>query len=219
MHITDGGSVIINPIDNTIVKKHIIDKNVAKQILDMYIENNVYTEFYTTNNYVIQKSQVSDITDKHTHILQHKPKIVQSLVKESIGSEITKIMPVALDEKDKERITTLFKKLDTNLTLNWGIHPIALPLQFGIITAPGISKMQATIDISESMNIPLENMLGVGDSTSDWKYIELCRYGATMENASQELKDLVATKGDNYYHIGGHVDENGILEILDFFLK
>ena len=32
-HIADGGSVIINPINNTIVKKHIIDKELVKAIL------------------------------------------------------------------------------------------------------------------------------------------------------------------------------------------
>lgn len=217
-HITDGGSVIINPIDNVIVKKHLINKNEAAKILEMYLENNVYTEFYTVDDYVIQNNQISDITDKHTHILQQKPKIVQSLSEESLKSEITKIMPIALDEKDKERVTELFKQLGSNLTLSWGIHPVALPLQFGIITAPGISKKQGAMDISESSNVPFENMLGVGDSKSDWQFIELCKYGAAMENAGHELKDLVATKGGDYSFIGGHVDDNGILEILDAFL-
>ena len=30
-HIADGGSVIINPIDNTIVKKHVMDKKKEKE--------------------------------------------------------------------------------------------------------------------------------------------------------------------------------------------
>ena len=137
---------------------------------------------------------------------------------ETTNNEITKIMPIALDEKDREQVSTLFKQLGIDLTLSWGIHPVALPLQFGIITAPGISKSQGTIDISENADIPFENMLGVGDSKSDWQFIELCRYGAAMENASQDLKNLVATKRDNFSYIGGHVDKNGILEILDFFL-
>lgn len=219
LHITDGGAVIINPIDNTIIKKHIIDKEVAKQILDIYLENGVYIEFYTVEDYVIQKNQISNITEQHRHILQREPKIVKSLVEESIDSEITKIMPIALDEKDKERVEKLFGKLNTNLTLSWGIHPVALPLQFGIITAPRISKKQGAIDISESTGVAFENMLGVGDSASDWQFIELCKYGAAMENASQGLKDLVSTKGEKLYYIGGHVDENGILEILNYFIE
>ncbi|MFH1456901.1 MAG: HAD hydrolase family protein [Patescibacteria group bacterium] len=219
LHITDGGGVIIDPIDNIIVKKHLIDKDAARQVLDMYLKNDVYTEFYTVDNYVIQGNQASDITSKHAHVLQQKPKIANSLINESMASEITKIMPIALDEQDKQRVSELFTPFKDKLTLSWGVHPVALPLQFGIITAPGISKQQGAIDISENTNVSFENMLGVGDSKSDWQFISLCKYGSAMENASQDLKDLVVTKGDGNSYIGGHVDQNGILKILDYFIK
>ncbi len=218
LHITDGGAVVIDPIDNIIIEKHIVEKSSAQKIIDIYLENNVYTEFYTVDNYVIQESQVSDITDKHTHILQRKPKIVSSLIDESENSEITKIMPIALNETDKIKVKELFEKANTNLTLSWGIHPVALPLQFGIITAKGISKKQSAINISEILKIPFDNILGVGDSTSDWQFIELCKYGGVMANGSSELKNLVKEKSSDNFYIGGHVDENGIIGILDHFM-
>lgn len=218
-HIADGGSVIINPIDNTIVKKHIMDKNKVKDILEMYIANNVYTEFYTVDNYFIQESQQCDITPKHIHILQENPVILKDIASESIKYDATKIMPIAVDEKDQNRVTELFEKMNTGLTLSWGIHPVANPLKFGIITAPGISKKQGAIEIANNMRVPLENILAVGDSTSDWQFIELCGYGAAMGNASQRLKELVKTKEEGHFYIGGDVDENGIIEILNYFKK
>ena len=126
-------------------------------------------------------------------------------------------MPIALDEEDQIRVTRLFEELNTGLTLSWGIHPIANPLKFGIITAPGISKKNGALEISKNMNIPLKNILAVGDSTSDWQFIELCGYGAAMGNASEKLKELVKTKGKGHFYIGGNVDENGIIEILNYF--
>ncbi len=216
-HIADGGSVIINPINNTIVKKHILDKELVKKILKMYIENDVYTEIYTIDNYFIQKSQECDITPKHIHILQANPVMLENIVEESHKYDVTKIMPIALNEEDKERIANLFEKLNTGLTLSWGIHPVANPLKFGIITAPNISKKEGAIEISKNMNIPLENILAVGDSTSDWQFIELCGYGAAMGNASNQLKELVKTKAKGYFYIGENVDENGIIGILDYF--
>ena len=216
-HIADGGSVIINPINNTIVKKHILDKELVKKILKMYIENDVYTEIYTIDNYFIQKSQECDITPKHIHILQANPVMLENIVEESHKYDVTKIMPIALNEEDKERIANLFEKLNTGLTLSWGIHPVANPLKFGIITAPNISKKEGAIEISKNMNIPLENILAVGDSTSDWQFIELCGYGAAMGNASNQLKELEKTKAKGYFYIGENVDENGIIGILDYF--
>lgn len=218
-HIADGGSVIINPIDNTIVKKHVMDKDKVKDILEMYMANNVYTEFYTVDNYFIQENQKCDITPKHIHILQDNPVTLKDITNESIKYDVTKIMPIALDEKDQNRVTELFEKMNTGLTLSWGIHPVANPLKFGIITAPGISKKQGAIEIANNMRVPLENILAVGDSTSDWQFIELCGYGAAMGNASEKLKELVQTKQEGHCFIGGDVDENGIIEILDYFEK
>lgn len=216
-HIADGGSVIINPINNSIVKKYVIDKNCVKEILDMYIANNVYTEFYTVDNYFIQENQKCDITQKHIHILQDNPVVVNNLSEESLKHEVTKIMPIALDEKDQIKVTKLFEEMNTGLTLSWGIHPVANPLKFGIITAPGISKKQGAIEISKNMKVSLENILAVGDSTSDWQFIELCGYGAAIGNASDKLKELVRTKKENHFYIGEDVNKNGIIEILNYF--
>ncbi len=218
-HIADGGGVIINPINNSIVKKHILDKEKAKSVLKMCVDNNIYTEFYTVDNYFIQKSQENDITPKHIHILQDEPIKLENIVEESTKYDITKIMPIATDEKDKVRVEKLYNEMNIDLTLSWGIHPVANPLKFGIITAPGISKKQGAIEISKNMNIPLENILAVGDSTSDWQFIELCGYGGAMGNASEKLKELVSTKGKGHYYIGESVDNNGIIGILDYFIN
>lgn len=219
LHITDGGGVIINPINNIVVKKHLIDSEVAKRVLQKYLDNDVYVEFYTPKGYFIQKDQVSKITKGHTHVLQQEPTLLDNLPTSVSEHEITKIMPIATDEKDKERVTSLFQDFQDQLTLSWGVHPVVLPLQFGIITAPGISKKQGAIEISASSNVPFENMLGIGDSGSDWQFIELCRYGAAMGNANQELKDLVLSKGTGFSFVGPTVDEHGILKILDHFFS
>lgn len=218
-HITDGGAVIIDPIDNIIIKKHIIQSKIAQKVINTYLKAKVYTEFYTVDDYFIQQNQVSEITKQHIHILQRKPKIVSSLINTAGSSEITKIMLIAKNEEDKKWLAQIFEFFKNKLTLSWGVHPVALPWQFGIITAPNISKKQGAIEISQNLKIPFKNILGVGDSYSDWQFIELCGYGATMGNASQELKNLVLTKGKNNSYIGPTVDKNGILEILKYFFK
>ncbi len=217
LHITNGGGVIIDPIDNIILKKHIIEKKIAAQVIQLYLDYSVYTEFYTPQDYFIQSNQQNELTKTHVHILQKDPVVVSSLVKESTSHEIVKIMPVAKNEVDKARLTNLFEPFKEQLTLSWGIHPIALPNLFGIITAKGISKQQAALEIAANYNIGPDELLGIGDSTSDWQFIESCKYVATLGNGSAELKSLIQTKGEGCYTIGKSVDENGILDIFDFF--
>lgn len=218
-HITDGGGVIVNPIEDKVIKRNLIDSRLAKEVVEFFISKNTYVEFYTVYDYVIQKSQVSEITDKHTPILHQEPRIVDLLPVESEKAEITKIMLIPKDEQDKERVITLLEPFRKKLNIYWGVHPSALPLQFGVLTALGVSKKQGAEEISTNINVPFENTLGVGDTEGDWQFMEMCKYAAAVGNAKDELKELIKTKGLGNYYIGPSVDENGIIEILDYFVK
>jgi Cof subfamily protein (haloacid dehalogenase superfamily) len=217
LHITNGGGVVIDTIDNVILRKYVIEKELSERVIKAYLDNKVYVEFYSINEYFMQMDQINELTDIHTHILQKKAHDVASLADEARAQDIVKIMPIAKNEEDKERLSKIFTPFQNDLTLSWGVHPIALPHQFGIITAKGISKKQAVLEIAQSVGVKSEEMLGVGDSTSDWQFIESCRYGAAMGNASEELKKLVESKGEGNSFIGKPVDENGIIGIFNYF--
>ncbi|NTU73124.1 HAD family phosphatase [Candidatus Roizmanbacteria bacterium] len=216
VHIGDGGAVVTDILNQKIIEQHIIDTNHILTILDTLLSHNIYTELYTQDGYYILKSQIGDKTEKHKAILYREPNIVESLTEKAKDLAVVKIMPVADDETQKNVIISLFEQIKNTLTLQWGIHPTALPYQFGIITLQGISKRQAAITISKSTGIPLAEMLGVGDGMTDWTFMEICGYAGAMGNASQELKDHVALKNDHGY-VGKTVDENGLLDILDHF--
>ncbi len=220
LHITDGGAVIIDPLDDVILETHLIPKDLARQVVQTYLDHDVHTEIYTVDEYVIDQSQNtgphSQLTNTHSHILQTEPHVVTSLAQSSDDYDICKIMPIAADEADKARLIELFEPFADDLTLSWGIHPIDLPRQFGIITARGISKQQAALAIAKHSSIHLDELLGIGDSTSDWQFIEPCGYAGTVANATPELKHLIASKGLSS-HIGGSVDANGVLDIFDYF--
>lgn len=85
-----------------------------------------------------------------------------------------------------------------------------------IITAPGVSKKHAAVEIAESINVPLRSILGIGDNLADWQFMELCGYTAAMGNATDDLKELVSARGDKGY-VGKSIDKNGILDILNHY--
>ena len=217
LHITDGGGVIINPIESVVLKSNIIKPHAAVKVLETYLKNKIYAEFYSVDDYFIQKNQISDIADKHAAILKRKSKIVKSLIESSRQNKITKIIIVGKDENDKIGLIKLFRPFENNLVLSWGVHPSVLPLQFGIITAKGISKKTAAEEIVKNAGVSFDEILGVGDSESDWQFIQLCRYAGATGNASKELKKLVVSKGKNFSFIGPNVDENGIIDIFKKF--
>jgi HAD superfamily hydrolase (TIGR01484 family) len=216
-HITDAGAVIIDPIDHTIIKAHFLDAAQTGNILTECLQQKIYVEFYTTEDYFIQENQKGVITGKHTHILQRSPRVVPSLIQAAEEQKITKIMPIASNQDDKHRVDQILQNYATTSSFSWGVHPVALPLQFGIITAKKSSKKEGAEALVKSLGINFTEVLGIGDSTSDWKFMELCGYAATLENGSAEIKELIKLKGEDNYFIGKHVDENGILDIFSYF--
>lgn len=217
-HITNAGALLIDPLDNKVIEKHVIEPFLAKEVLKLCQDNNVYVEFYTANNdYFISEHQQGDITKKHFLVLQKNPQVASDLLGASTHQEVIRIMPVALNEEDKKRVEVLLRSYKDKLSISWGLHPVAAPLQFGIITALGSSKKEGAEVIMKTLNINFEDVLGVGDTTGDWNFIQLCGYAATLENGSKEIKELVKTKEEGRYFIGKSVDENGILDVLKFF--
>ncbi|HYK09101.1 MAG TPA: HAD hydrolase family protein [Candidatus Eisenbacteria bacterium] len=216
-HITDAGAVIINPIDTVIVEKHVIEKDFVKNVLETCLSHNIYVELYTVDEYFIQQNQVGEITEKHKPILRRDPIVVSSLLHELSQQDVVRIMPIAKDEEDKKRVADLLDGYKNTLSISWGLHPSALPLQFGIITSLGSSKKEGAEAVVKNLNLSFEDVLGIGDTTGDWSFMQLCGHVATVENGSSELKDLLRTKGEGKYFIGKSVDENGILDIFNFF--
>jgi len=143
--------------------------------------------------------------------------MLKDIVTESIQYNITKIFLIALNEEHKRRVDSIFAFYKNKVSFSWGVHPVALPLQIGIITALNSTKKEAAEEVTKNLNIKFENVLGIGDSTSDWNYMQLCSYVATVFNGSKELKELVKTKGEGKHFIAPHVDENGILEVFKYF--
>lgn len=213
-HITYAGGVIIDLLQHNILASHPMPKPLVTNILSVCVSQGFYTEVYTMDDYYILKSQQNDLTRVHTHILQHEPILVDSFDDIATSHDVYKITPIVLNESGIDVVNESLKPFKSDIENTWSIHPIANPHQFSNISAKGISKRQAVTTVLTRLGIDPKNALSVGDSTSDWKFMELTGFVATLANGQDPLKQFVA---DKQGFIGGHVDENGILGILDHF--
>lgn len=216
-HITDGGALIIDPLDNKILKKHTFDKKLAERIIHACIESDVYTECYGTEGYFVQKDQVFDLTQKHALVMQTEPKVVSSLERDIVTSDIIKIEAFARDKDDMPRVESLVKQFADDIHILWTMHATTLPFQVCDITGKDVSKKNASMEVLQLLTIDQEEVLGIGDTLGDWNYMSTCKYVATVGDESEELKELVKTKGENNYFYGASVDDNGILDIFNYF--
>ncbi|MFA6016891.1 MAG: HAD family hydrolase [Patescibacteria group bacterium] len=210
------GAILIDPLSSNIMKKHTVDNNTAISLIKKLLENNIYTEFYTTDKYYIQKGQESKVTELHNFTLSFAPIIVDDLVGQVNKSEVIKILPVTKTDQERKIVDQIFLDYKEKLVIGWSTHPAIKGYYFGNITTQGISKKQSILEIVDIYQIKTEEILGVGDSLTDWDFIGVCGYAGAMGNATSDLKKLVLSKGINGY-VGKSVDENGILDIFNHF--
>ena len=216
-HITDGGALIIDPLGSSIIKKHTLDKQLVHSIVSTCLNDNLYTEVYKAEDYYIQKGQINTFTEQRLKVLQKEPKVVDSLVARLANLDVIKIIAFAKDEEDIKRVEHTLQPFMSQIHLVFTMNPVHLPFRNGIITTKGISKKQATKEVLDYLNISPADTLAVGDTLGDWNFMKVCGYAATVGNDSQELKDLTKTKGDGNYFFGSSVDNNGLLDILNYF--
>lgn len=219
-HITDNGALIIDPINNRIIKKHVIAQNIVKNIIKNFLLNNIYLEIYTAAYFYIQKTQVSDFTLKRMNILQIEmdPIIVHSLTSIAKQEEIIKIICFAKNVNDVVNIERTVNKFKNKLSFLWSFNEKIQPIKPGIITSGDASKSNAVREAVENLKLSFNDIIGIGDSASDWDFMKLCRYVGTLENGDNLVKELVKTKGGANYFIGPHVNNNGVVQVLKHFL-
>lgn len=215
IHISNGGAEITNHIKNTVIKKHTLDQQTAINFIKTIKTHNLYVEAYTTSGYAIEHNAYCSLTDINVSILNTAPQKVKSLEKFIEQHEIIKIMPAAFTPHDKQIIEKMMENF-SDLQLQWGANPMYAPTLYGVVTKIGITKKSGAYDISKHTQIPLEEMLGIGDGTSDLEFMELCGYAATVANADNKVKEYILGQKEKGF-LGKSVDENGIIDILKYY--
>lgn len=214
-HIADGGATIFNPIRAEIIhitkiKQEIIEK-LFKELPD-----NAYANPFSLDKYFLQDSLKKEFTNTYSEFLGQKPEYVNNILDAVEKTEITKINIFAFNESEKNEITKAVDKLSADLDYMWTTNSHIKPAQVLVVTPKGASKRTGVIWLAKYLNVNLSDVLGVGDTLHDWDFIEICGYKAAMGNAMEDLKEKI-DKGDARQFIGGHIDEDGLLDVFRYF--
>jgi hydroxymethylpyrimidine pyrophosphatase-like HAD family hydrolase len=217
-HITDGGALIIDPLSDTIIKKHVLSKALVSEILALCLRHRFYTEFYGAEAGFLHRSQADDFYQKRVAILQQELSLVDSLIQSSAGVDVIKIMPFYHKPEDRVVIEQMLEPFRNEIHLVFSHHPSTYPTENAIITLKGVSKKDATLDVLDHLHISPEETLGIGDTFGDWNFMSVCGYVGVAGSQSKEFIEHAKAKGDGHYFLGRDADEDGFLAIIDYFL-
>lgn len=217
LHITDGGAVLIDPLDRKVGAVRAIPADLAARIVRQYRQRQVYQELYTADEYYIPAGAQCGLTAKHALTLQREPRIIDDLDEFVARESLVKLFLIAKNEAEKAAVAASFAAdFAGAATLSWTLHPNTLPWQFGVVTAPGVSKRHGAEEIARHSGVPPADMLGVGDTGHDWQFMELCGRVAAMGNAGDELQLRVRRRNGKGF-VGPAVNDNGIIAVFRHF--
>ncbi|MBO9199852.1 MULTISPECIES: Cof-type HAD-IIB family hydrolase [Niastella] len=169
-----------------------ISSRIIKEVTDADIE---YVGLYSYDSWYVN----SDNYWTQREILGTKVEPDRMSIKDYTPGNIHKIMLRDTPEKisvidEKLRAhgeVNVFKTRDTTLEIFDNSCSKAVSVKF----------------MSQHFNIPLENMMAIGDSEGDKEMIQTVGYGIAMGNAEQEIKKIA-------FDVTSSNDEDGVAEAL-----
>ena len=214
LHITDGGAVIFNPIDNIVLESITLPIEPIKKLLQETKSHNTFWELYTLNNWFIHSNSEKKYAIKHQESSNIVPwKEVDDLLVLAKTEKLTKAM-ILFPQDLEDFYKNIFSKYEDVLALQWTYAPALLPNKLLIITAKAIDKRSSVTKLIKQYNLKPDETLAVGDTMMDWKFMDGCGYIAAMGNADSEMKGIINGRGG---FVGGDVDEDGIIDIIEHF--
>ena len=217
-HIGDNGSVIFDVLAGKAVEKKTIPESISSKLVSELLGAGVSLEVHDGLDYYFQTNSIApELLEKRVRLMHKEPIMAESLVDAVRGKALTKVTAFAYSESEKPRVEKIYEKYASQLSLVWNFVPVTNPVQYGMMTAKGVSKGYAVGRAANAFGLDFKTALGVGDGIIDWDFISKCQYGCAMGNAVPKLKELIKTKGEGNFFIAPHVDDHGVIDAFRHF--
>lgn len=217
LHVGDGGATVYDPLQNTTVFSAHVPVAPLQAILQTPEGSAVAAYIFTADNYFVRKDHINAFTDLYARVVGRHPVEVSSY-DEVYGREIIKVNLIAQTDEDRSHIEDTLAQYKSGMlhVSPWSRHPALGDAGIKVLTREGVSKYSGVQHLAAQAGFHMEEALGVGDTIHDWEFIEHCGYKGIMANATDELKDKADFNDPNTF-LGGHVDEDGVLNIFNHF--
>lgn len=197
--INYNGAYIKEVKRNKIIYHKPIDLEIAKEIIKEAEDADLYINIYIDDKLYI--SEINEKSEIYKKISQVEPIPVGKL-SEYINASPTKMLITENDRKKVQDYISYFKEKYGGL-----IEVTQSKPYFIEIMSTGVSKGRAIKIVAEKLNIPIDQVIAIGDGYNDIEMLKTAGLGIAMGNAPAGVKKH-ADK------ITGKNDEEGVSSIL-----
>lgn len=207
-HIFFDGALVYNPIKDHEVYAESINGTLACQAIDFARENKIHCDLYTSNHYYIEHD--SWAVDIRRNFFRIEPTF-RNLDEVCRQERIIKGTVIVRTPGEKSLAREFQEQFRGRLSFSWTMTPAYPDVDFINVVSPKVSKGKALEELCAFYQIPLTQVVAIGDGVNDVSLLKTAGLAVAMGNCVDELKSVA--------HVVTHdVDHSGVAEAIKRFL-
>lgn len=203
-HIFQSGAQIAYPGGESI-KVFALKEGAARSLVEEARKKNLTLELYTPTTLFVERK--TPLGEAHAKMIGVNA-IVADLL-EVVGTEPVVRAQWVLEVAEGESVLAPPPK---GVQLSRAGSPAMPGTLFISVTQGEVSKGSALKLLAEVMKVPLDEVVGVGDSVGDIPFLDLVGFPVVMGNAEEDLKARYGT-------VAGDVDRCGLVPVIERALR
>lgn len=209
--LTANGARIFDLVNHKVLYEHLLPKNQASRILDIFDQYDTLQEIYFHGQGYAEREKLERVEDylldpNMAAYIRNTRKPVENIRAyiEERGEDLDKTQALFSDLNERTKALAQIKE-NENVT-------IACSQATNIeINAPGINKGIGLLKLGEYLGIKREEIMACGDGENDIEMLREAGFGVAVKNAEREVKAVAD-------YITGSNDEQGVAKAIEQFV-
>lgn len=205
-HIFFDGALVSGPNDELYVEPLVM--GVVKEVVDFVRKNDIYLELYSATDYFVEWENWA--TEIHRSYFKLEPMVVD-FAKLRGGEKFVKGGLITRDDEEKAKAQSFRNRFDRSLRFSAARSPAYPGVEFINLLAPDVSKGKALTALAAHLDVPLSEVMAIGDGTNDISLLSIAGLAVAMGNAPDEVKAVA-------HRVTEEVGKSGVAAAVNKFL-
>ncbi len=207
-HMFFDGALVSNPEKGEEVYVKLIGEELVRQIVDFVHLNEMNLDLYSATHYFIERETWS--SDIRRQFFGVEPTVID-FTNLWQKERIIKGTMVVFSAEERAKADNFRRQFKSSLNFSGTRTPAYPEVDFINVVAPDVSKGKALEALASFLEIPLTEVIAIGDGANDISLLSSAGLAVAMDNAPDELKAVAD-------YVTLDIDHSGVAAAINKFL-
>jgi Cof subfamily protein (haloacid dehalogenase superfamily) len=205
-HIFSDGALVRNPETRHDLYRAELSLELRKEITEYAREHGLFLEFFTPTEYLVEAESKYLVIRRFFGIEYRKVDF------DALPDDTSVIKGGLISDAATEAgVNGFLAHFKGRLDYTYAATPAYPGLRFYNLVAPGVSKGQALRELAAYLEIPLTEIMAIGDANNDISMLRAAGLGVAMGNAAASVKQAAD-------YVTADVDHDGVAAAIEKFV-